>query len=142
MPTPRFLLTLAACGALAACAQAPAPGSATGTAPPMAQPAPPPPPAITRYDGRYSGTATRTSRRSAHCPAASMGAAMTVRDGAASLTAGSGRAGPMEGTVAADGTFSLAGGDARGTGRIARNRVTLQLQGGECSYRVALSKAR
>lgn len=138
MPRPQLLLAVAAtCAALAACAQPSAPPPATAA--PAAEPAPPPPPPVTRYDGRYSGTATRTS---AQCTARTLRTTMTVRNGQASLTAGSGRtAPPLEGTVAADGTLALSSAHVSGDGRFARNRFTGQARSGDCTWRISLAKA-
>ncbi|MBW8269389.1 hypothetical protein [Caldovatus aquaticus] len=97
---------------------------------------------MTRYDGRYTGTATRTSRASAMCTRRTLPATLTVRNGQASLTAGSGRAAPLEGTVAADGTLALASANGTGRGRIAGNRFTGEVRGGDCAWRLTLAKAR
>ncbi len=142
MPNLRLLLAAAACVAVTACAQERAAPPVTAPPPPVAQPAPSPPPAVTQYDGRYIGTATRTSRASAQCRARTLRTTMTVRGGQASLTAGSGRAGPLEGAVAADGSLSLASANARGAGRFNRTRFAGQVEGGDCTYRIALNRSR
>jgi len=141
MPRPQLVLAVAGtCAALAAGAQPSVPPLATTA--PAAEPAPPPPPPVTRYDGRYSGTATRTSRASAQCTARTLRATMTVRGGQASLTAGSGRtAPPLEGTVAEDSTLALSSVHVNGDGRFARNRFTGQARSGGCTWRISLAKA-
>lgn len=132
----RLGTALVLCGAIAACSSPkPAPVPA---APVAAVPAVPPPPPTT-FDGTYRGLMTRVrAPSSGHACPRSHAMTMMIANGAFSYKMG--RMMTFAGTLAADGSFTAASGDATMKGMASEKTVTGTIDGEKCGYTFSLKK--
>lgn len=120
---------------LAACGDAPAPPvSAVAT---LAAPAAP----VTRHDGTWTGTATRSFGRDAECGPPSRPLRMDIVQGRA--TGMLPRGGEGAGTVGADGSLMLRSrldASARAEGRFADRGFTARMVTQSCAWTITLNR--